>query len=260
MAVTLSQFINSGSPRVKTLTGSGTVTVPGGVYVLYVSMVAAGGSGAAANHTGIAVVAATGGGSGEAFIRYPLEVSPGDEINYSIGTGGATVALIGNVTASSNGYDGGDTTFGSLTAAGGSGGNGATANSAASSDDDLLETNRLIYDGFARYAANPSDAVVSGAQVITGWSYGRYKHGAYSTVNNYTDASGGAPSPFGSGGNAATGYEEAATASAGTGYGSGGGGAAVANSSAEDIATSGAGADGTIILEWTGLDLIVDED
>jgi hypothetical protein len=91
------------------ITGAGNFTVPVGVYLLDVELVGGGGGG------GGSVTAAGGGGGG--YISKQMAVAPAAVIAYSVGAGGTA-------STGSNAGDGGDTTFGALTAGGGKGGDG----------------------------------------------------------------------------------------------------------------------------------------
>ena len=93
-----------------TATGPGTFTVPTGVSSVDVLIVAGGGSG-----SGIG----GGGGGGGVVYRPALPVTPGGTIAYAVGAGAASG---GGYSAPGN--DGGNSTFGSLTAIGGGGAGG----------------------------------------------------------------------------------------------------------------------------------------
>ncbi len=107
-------------PNIQLFTsGTGTWTVPAGVTSILVLLVGGGGGGGGG---GTSNTNFTGGGGGGGTLLTPagfqhLSVTPGQEIAYSIGAGGAGGA------AASVGGDGGTTTFGALSAAGGMGGN-----------------------------------------------------------------------------------------------------------------------------------------
>ena len=89
-------------------TGSGSFTVPANVTKLSVDMCGAGGGGGGGSDYG-----SGGGGSGGWYTNEVVNVTPGQVLSYSIGSGG---------TGSSTGAAGGNTTFGSLTCTGGAGG------------------------------------------------------------------------------------------------------------------------------------------
>lgn len=89
-----------------TTVGSGTWSVPAGVYNLQVLVVAGGGA------SGYDV--SSGGGAGGLVYRSNYAVTPGDSISYTVGAGGATGSGLGG--------NGGDSVFGTIRAYGGGGG------------------------------------------------------------------------------------------------------------------------------------------
>lgn len=109
------------SQTTKTLTSSGTLEVPAGVTSLSVQCWGAGGGGGGAN----VLSGAGGGGGGGAFEKNANFIVGADKNNiripYTIGAGGA-----GGTYSSTNGQNGGTTTFGSVSAAGGEGGGGTS--------------------------------------------------------------------------------------------------------------------------------------
>ncbi|WP_188220700.1 glycine-rich domain-containing protein [Flavobacterium pokkalii] len=109
------------SQTTKTLTSSGTLEVPAGVTSLSVQCWGAGGGGGGAN----VLSGAGGGGGGGAFEKNTNFIVGTDKNNvripYTVGAGGA-----GGTYSSTNGQNGGTTTFGSVSAAGGEGGGGTS--------------------------------------------------------------------------------------------------------------------------------------
>jgi hypothetical protein len=101
-----------------TSTGSGTFSVPSGVSALDVLVVAGGGSGGT-EHAG-------GGGAGGLIYRPAFPVTPGGSVSYTVGAGGPETTQ--NRTGGQGpalgeaGYNGQDSSFGTLTAKGGGGG------------------------------------------------------------------------------------------------------------------------------------------
>lgn len=91
------------------LTGSGTFTVPEGVFVLQRLLMAGGGGGGGSFRGG-------GGGGGAVDLYIDVPVTPGEGIPYSVGQGGA------GGTDGNPGSNGGDTTFGQYLKKGGGGG------------------------------------------------------------------------------------------------------------------------------------------
>jgi len=94
-----------------TTVGSGSWTVPAGVYAIYVLCVAGGGGGG----QGGGGYYGGGGGSGEVYYKL-INVTPGQTINYAVGGGGNKNAF------NTNGYSGGNSSFGTITCKGGGGG------------------------------------------------------------------------------------------------------------------------------------------
>ena len=107
------------------LTDSGTYTVPQDVSLLFVSLVGGGGGASGGRNLAnpayapLGYISGGGGASGEFYSTF-VKTSPGTSISYSVGAGGAGAYFA--ASADSLGARGGDTTFGSLSAAGGKGG------------------------------------------------------------------------------------------------------------------------------------------
>jgi hypothetical protein len=95
-----------------TSTGSGTFSVPTGITAVDVLLVGAGGSGGSDN--------GGGGGAGGLIYRPQFVTSPGGSISYTVGNHGQNSPGPSHNTR--RGDNGGDTTFGALTAIGGGGG------------------------------------------------------------------------------------------------------------------------------------------
>jgi len=95
-----------------TSTGSGTFSVPTGVTAVDVLLVGAGGSGGSDN--------GGGGGAGGLIYRPQFVTSPGGSISYTVGNHGQNSPGPSHNTR--RGDNGGNTTFGALTALGGGGG------------------------------------------------------------------------------------------------------------------------------------------
>jgi len=100
-----------GKAVVQLLSGSGTWTVPTGVTSIRALVIAGGGG-----HGG------AGGGAGGLVDVTSLSVTPGQNISYSIGGPGTNNGQ--TISGWSHGTNGGNTTFGSITAIGGGGGGG----------------------------------------------------------------------------------------------------------------------------------------
>jgi hypothetical protein len=102
--------------------GTGSFTVPEGVFALQeVELTGGGGGGGGGGHASLLV---GGGGNGGMVVRGSLIVTPGQVINWAVGDGGW-----GGVGAG-NGGNGGTTTFGTWYATGGKGGQPVNAGGA----------------------------------------------------------------------------------------------------------------------------------
>jgi len=183
---------------------SGTFTVPAGVYSLTLSMIGGGGNG----NGNTDYHPAAGGGSGGYFNNVTVSVTPYQTISYAVGSAGAT----NNVNPYQ--WDGGDTTFGSLTAGGGKGGHWRGSNTPYPSDEHGGE---------------------AGTYTGTGGSNGT----AGNDSAKYGGNGNGASSPFGTGGSGTS----SGSGGSASGYGAGGGGGG-------NNAGGGAGSGGRIWLSW----------
>ncbi|WP_288877345.1 glycine-rich domain-containing protein [uncultured Citrobacter sp.] len=103
----------------QTFTSNGSFTVPDGITTLYISGSAGGGGGGggySSSNSG------QGGGAGQAIMKQPFQVNPGDVIPITIGAGGSAGSV------ASAGGNGGNTIIGTLTTmVGGGGGNPGSA-------------------------------------------------------------------------------------------------------------------------------------
>jgi hypothetical protein len=245
----ISSIVGAGVNRyIVALTGSGTFTVPQGVSALYVTLIGGGGSGGYMRHAygPTHYSGAIGGYAGAGCMDFPVIVTPGQEISYSVGAGGAgaTTNTDGLVV---KGNTGGDTTFGNLTGYGGLGGGSALNATATNVDIPLRDTE----PNFVRRApgviqGTQAHYIADCNQVQGAGNLGVFTHGTY--INEAEECViGGAPSPFGNGGNAGGG-PTTANGQAGRGPGAGGGG--FARYSAATGTRSGAGADGAIWVTY----------
>lgn len=200
--------------RVISTTGAGTYTPPTGTKRLLVYVTGAGGGGGGGDNGISATGAGGGGGAGgtaKKFYDTPLAAS----YSYTVGAKGA-----GGAAGNNAGSDGGNSTFGALTAPGGKG--GASMASASSA---------VIIDG-------GDGGVPTGGDINMAGSPGGDAHRT-SATNAYGGE--GGDSYWGGGGNGN------ATAGAGnnaTSPGAGGGGG---NAESADVA-GGDGADGIIVI------------
>ncbi len=208
--------------RLYTTPGSTTWQAPLGVTKVYVTMVGGGGGGASWSASSNA--SGGGGAGGEAVIKYPVTVTPGQNYTITVGAGGTAGASRGN-----NGGDGAASVFGSLSVAGGAGGRAdASAGGAA--------TTRSVD------ASGSSGETPGYFRAIPGGNGG--KGGGYDIQNGSRYGGAGGGSAFGQGGEGADYYNH--VAQAGSGYGSGGGGSC-ANSV---YSVAAAGAAGFVFIEW----------
>lgn len=104
---------NSTAQTTQTFTANGSFVVPCGVTSIAVQ-VWAGGGGGAGDGTNNGSAASGGGGGG--YSTNTIIVTPGQTINYTVGTGGA------GGSGAANGTAGGSSTFNTVTATGGGGG------------------------------------------------------------------------------------------------------------------------------------------
>ena len=213
-------------------TSAGTFTVPTGVNVIWISGCAGGGGGACG----------CGGGGGESVFRYAVNVTPGQKISVTVGSGGQGCTTTYNAVRVSNsatlsGSDGGNTVIGNLlTLRGGKGGyfvgfgswkwhGGAAGGKGASRGNSLVQ------------ALNSGDEDGVGGD-RTYWAGGCggssiYGHGG----------GGGEIVPF----NISTRF----SGDSGVGFGGGGGGGAIAGQNGYWIVTAGgSGSPGIVIIEW----------
>ncbi len=177
--------------------GAGNFTVPVGVYVLEVECVGAGGGGGGTDPD-------CNGGGGGGYVYKRMAVTPGDIIAYSVGAAGTA-------STGGNAGDGGDTTFGTLTAGGGKGGD----------------------------ANKGAGGTAAGGDLNIPGENGAYGGGVLSETTKRTGGGSGRGMGYG-------GWINGATVTLPTGYGAGGHGDAEA---AGGFASS-AGTDGVIIIKW----------
>lgn len=188
-----------GTLQTVTATGAGSFVVPANVTRLRFRIV--GGGGAGGGNPATANTGGGGGGSG-AYIEHIVNVTPGDTINYSVGTGGtgasnATGGAGASTTITINGV--------TYTAGGGSGGTTSTGGAGGTASGGTP-----IYSVNGQQGGGGSTAAISGTACNSGGSpFKGYGRGGLSQ-NNATGASG---SGFGAGGGGSV--TTAATARAG---------------------------------------------
>ncbi|MCX5495356.1 hypothetical protein OSH11_11610 [Kaistia dalseonensis] len=105
--------------------GSGSFTVPAGVYKIFVRVWGAGGGGGGAFATSPTNMGACGG-SGGGYSEGWLSTTPGASISYTVGAAGAAGSYNGSTGLP--GGNGGTSSFGTISATGGQGGLGASNN------------------------------------------------------------------------------------------------------------------------------------
>ena len=220
------------SARSRKLTASGSFTVPAGVTTLYVTGCGGGGGGGGGASSSTNSSTSTSGGSGgaaQAVIKTPINVTPGQVISFTIGSGGAGGS--GGATGSNGGVgaSGGSTIFGSLLTLSGGGAGGAGA-----------------------YGTS----TIAGGAGGTGYPTGGNGMSAVPTGGTfviYASGGAGASTAFGGGGAAAIAGGASATSGGDAfGYGAsgGGGGAFITIGQGGTGKSGGAGAPGLLILEW----------
>lgn len=249
-----------------------------------VQTIGGGGSGGAAFATaGFISSDATGGGGGAYSAVLNLSLTRGSTITYQIGVGGAAVAQ-STVNAATNGHDGGDTWFNGTSATSasvgserGHGGIGDISGGAQSGGAGGSSSNGSGSTKNSGGAGGASGATGGGGIVSTGGggaagpngngsAGGAASNGATSNggnADNNTVSGGAGGNPNGSGGGAGTEFDPSHGCGAGGGgaisatantiagsggnYGGGGGGAA-SDTGSTTVATSGAGAQGIIVV------------
>lgn len=255
-----SQFVNNGGKPIRTLTflsGSGTFTPLSANSWVRVRLQAGGAAGGAGDFGVFPTLSnsAQGGGAGE-YLEFYLRIA--GSVSYSVGAGGVGVPA-GAVSPIST--PGGDTVFGLLTAVGGrvlKESSVYVGNSGTSSPSGLGGNPWAIPGGCGGRA---SDLAGSGNVSTPGHLPGSiheldlaFGPNFPGSSNSGIHAGGGAGgcSMFGIGGNGGTGGTGTLTAGGnGSGFGSGGGGRGSATSLA-NMAKSGDGAPGFLIIEEFG--------
>jgi len=196
------------------LTGSGTYTVPAGVYLLDLLLVGGGGGGS--GYDGALDVHYGSGGGGASWLRRLVPVTPGQQFSYAVGAGGTG--------AMGPGQAGGNTTFGSYTAYGGNGGGNNAGGVGAA---------------WSRWAERNDGAKVGAPSKPTEWAAGA-SAGAFVSWSG----GGGGGSSVGQGGSGGDGGNPASNGNSGSVPGGGGGGAGYHGGGVDRI--GGNGAAGTI--------------
>jgi hypothetical protein len=200
----------------QTLTTSGNFTVPAGVELLYVVGAGGGQAGFTSNGSGASIVIGGTGGVGTIPQTYPVIVTPGQVISYTIGAGGT----------GGNGGQGGTTTFNStipLSFVGGLPGYIGVPGGAGGSNSNGSAGMNSIY-------ASGGIAGVTGGGAVAG--------------------GGGGGGGFGTGGAGGNQNVTGLSAAANTSAGGGGGGQGGPTGSSAGNHAGGNGGSGQIVLYW----------
>ena len=239
-----STLYEAGSQTI-TATGSGSFTVPSGVYSLTISVMGAGGGGGFGGDI-FDYGAGGAGGSAGAYITGAISVSPAQVITYNVGaygigsntySGGRTFAPDGGSTSLVSGSN-------TITAGGGGGGGNISG----------------TYGNPNTAYARPGG--IASATSSTGLSLNNGSQGANGGrgTNGYSSGSGGnganSFSNIGIGGTATNGVNygtltpEGASNAAASGYGAGGGGGGWLDRNPSTRGNGGKGSNGKIVLTW----------
>lgn len=114
----------TGPSNLQLFTSSGTFTPPTGITLVKVTVTGGGGGGTGCKASGGNYVSGAGGGAGGTVISL-VSVTPGVGVTVTVGSGGSAGS------GTTNGGNGQNSSFGSITAGGGSGGSWISATSAA---------------------------------------------------------------------------------------------------------------------------------
>lgn len=171
----------------RVFTSSGTFTIPSGVYRVRIRLWGAGGGGEGANDTDGGDQTPRGGYGGQ-FREAVYDVTPGDQLTVTIGTGGGGVS-------GASGSSGGDSTVAhsttpsklSMTARGGGGGGTGSphADAGSATGSDLVANTTYVLSGSGDNAGSIN---ASGGGGIGG--FGGPKGGASADANNSGSTSG----------------------------------------------------------------------
>ena len=215
------------------LTGEGEYVVPNNRSALLVLMIGGGGSGGMSKKGTSSSKAGSAGGGGAGWITQEvLSVTPGTSISYSAGAGGA-VNSSGSQLLTRNGYDGGTTTFGSISASGGGGG-------------EASETNDSVSLG-GTGSAKGGDSNGPG-NAINENLWGIFVRACEAGTDNGSGAGGLHDSSLRGGyGRHHNGEDYVNDTEGGYGYGAGGGGVAIKIATARNV-VGGAGVEGAIFI------------
>ncbi len=216
-------------------TANGSFTVPDGVDTVFVSGIGAGGDGSAGNYS--YRIGGSGGKCGAFTYKRPVSVTPGEVINYTVGTGNTVFKSVvlakgGNPsTLTGNGGAGGDVGSKRYGASGQQGfGDGLQGGPAGSTSGDYSNPGENTVLGAAGGGGGSSPAFIT---LLTGGGVGGTGGAGGSSnwyINSYSPSGAGSPGSYGSGG--------------------GGGGGGIAYGSSNGSGAGGAGGTGLLIVEW----------
>lgn len=225
LLLTRASLLAQTSPHV--MNSSGTFTVPANVTSITVEAWGGGGAGSSP------ASGAGGGGGGGAYSRGVLNVTPGQIINVTVGTGG-----------SSSGSNGGNTIVGAITANGGNGANnriGGNGGITSNLNATVLASFAGGDGGNGRSNSGGSNNEAGGGGGGSAWINNIGGDGTNGNGNSNSNIAGGSGTGDGGGGAAADGTPPAedgiAPGGGGGGRGEGGGG-------------FGAGANGRVSISW----------
>jgi len=169
-----------GNVQQQVFDSSSTFTVPSGVYQVHVCMTGAGGGGAGSSSS------QNGGGNCGQLINQLIDVTPGDSITVTVGTGGTG-------GTNGNGSNGGNSVFGSVTASGGEGGksNSTTYNGNGNLKTSCGGQNRDGYKSSGTNYGGISNGFGAGGNGSDGNSGGWGSYGAGGGASSQTGGNGG---------------------------------------------------------------------
>lgn len=254
--------LTASSGGAQEFTSSGTFIVPEGVNKIWITACGGGASGSSYYTSGTDYIdGGAGGNGGEAIVKKPFNVSPGEVINITIGAGGASVSsgkgkagentIIGNLVTLLGGAAPTGELIGNLTGreGGGRGGFGPIRDAGRKGENGILGKGGMGGGETWAYYYDASDTTSMFVESGTRW------------VSEANYSGGGGGGSLGNGGNGAlyirigsAGYQYY-KATAGTKGGGGGGGLymSTGSSTAGTLVTyyaSGAGGKGYCLIEW----------
>lgn len=208
----------------QTFTADGTFTVPTGVKIIWITAAAggqAGTNGSSTSSAGYHSYSGDGGGGGDCILKKAFNVTPGQKISITVGTGGKSSGAVGSATV-----------IGSLVTLAGGDNARSTANNGGGTGG----------VGHSRYRESSGYSIVHYASPGQNGLLG--SGGAVANNYNGSGGGGGGGGSIGNGGNGAK--DSSILAQAGIMGGGGGGG----YMTSDDYRYGAAGGDGIVIIEW----------